>query len=294
MTGATERPMPAAAARAEWVEHRFFKYRGCAPDPSNGRVLAARPDLPVDTHFPADRDGHEPQSVRVAREAAALELCLNCPVMVACDRYANSVTPDGRLAQPDGVWGGRLAKERREAFKARRHRVAVAAPDEQLQTTQKHAVLLALAMCPDGSAESVAAAAGVDARTANWQRSRLVTQLNLSKATATRAELLSEAVRRGLLDASLVVADDGTVPAWSPVTVAHAPATPLDAEGARAGQSASSPAGSPEAQSRTAAPARRRRFHAVEGQLALWDPDPSDGLALVHPLFPADRLETAA
>src|ERR1044072_8675222 len=191
-----DKPRSAAAARAAWAEHRFFKYRGCAPDPSNPRVLAARPDLPVDTHHPADRDGPEPQADLMAREAAAVELCLGCPVMVACDRYANSVTPDGRLAQPDGVWGGRLAKGRREAFKQNRHRVAAPAPDGQLRTSQKHAVLLALAMCPDGRAESVAAAAGVDARTANWQRSRLVTQLNLSKATATRMELLGEAVRR--------------------------------------------------------------------------------------------------
>lgn len=292
MGTADDQPMSAAAARAVWVEHRHFKYRGCAPDPSNGRVLAARPDLPVDTHFPADRDGHEPQSVRVAREAAAVELCLGCPVMVACDRYANSVTPDGRLAQPDGVWGGRLAKERREAFAARRHKV-VAAPELVVLTDQQCAVLLALAMCPGGSAESVAAAAGMDVRTANWQRSRLVTLLNLSKASATRRELLAEAVRRGLLDASLVVADDGSVPAWSPVTVAHAPVASVDAEGAPAGQAASSAAGVPEVQGRAAAPARRRRFHAVEGQLALWDPDPSDGLATVHPLFPAAPLGVA-
>jgi len=214
--GTIERPMSAAAARAAWAEHRFFKYRGCAPDPSNPQVLAARPDLPVDTHHPADRDGQEPKAQRVAREEAAIELCLNCPVMVACDRYANSVTPEGKLAQPVGVWGGRLAKERREAFAKVQHEVAAAAPDEQLQTDQKRDVLLALAMCADGDASAVAAAAGVPVRTANWQRSRLVTQFNLNKASATRRELLAEAVRRGLLDASVVVADDGSVPAWSP------------------------------------------------------------------------------
>jgi hypothetical protein len=214
--GTDERPMSAAAARAVWAEHRFFKYRGCAPDPVNPRVLAADPGLPVDTHFPADRDGQEPKVVREAREAAAVELCLGCPVMVECDRYANSVTAEGRLAQPDGVWGGRLAKERREAFAARRHEVAQAAPDVQVRTDQKRDVLLALAMCPDGDAGAVAAAAGVPVRTANWQRSRLVTQFNLNKASATRRELLAEAVRRGLLDAAVVVADDGSVPAWSP------------------------------------------------------------------------------
>ena len=281
---ADDKPMSAAAARAEWVEHRHFKYRGCAPHPDNPRVLAARPDLPVDTHHPADRDGPEPQADRIAREDAAVELCLNCPVMVQCDRYANSVTPDGRLAQSDGVWGGRLPKERREAFKQYRHRVAAPAPDGQLRTDQKHAVLLALAMCPDGSAQSVAAAAGVPARTANWQRSRLVTQLNLNKSTATRMQLLAEAVRRGLLDASLVVADDGTVPAWSPTTAAaaHAPVP------------ARRPAAAPSAAVSVPGPRRGRRFSAVDGQLALWEPDRPDDLAPVHSLFPAKPLEAAA
>jgi len=285
--GTVEKPMSSAAARTEWAEHRFFKYRGCAPDPVDPRVLAARPDLSVDTHSGADRDGQEPRADRVAREEAAVELCLGCPVMVACDRYANSVTPDGRLAQPDGVWGGRLAKERREAFKRVQHVVAAAAPDEQVKTDQKRDVLLALAMCPDGSAVSVAVAAGVPVRTANWQRSRLVTQFNLSKASATRMELLSEAVRRGLLDADVVVADDGSVPAWSPIPASASAAAP--AEGAVV--SAVEPSGGQEPV-RAVSP-RRGRFDAVDGQLPLWDPDRPE-LAPVHPLFPADRLETAA
>jgi hypothetical protein len=254
MTGAIEKPMSSAAAEAAWRGHRFFRYRGCAPDPANPQVLAARPDLSVDTHLGADRDGQEPKAQRVAREEAAVELCVNCPVMVACDRYANSVTPDGRLAQPDGVWGGRLAKERREAFAARRHVVAAAAPDEQVKTDQKRDVLLALAMCPDGSAVSVAVAAGVPVRTANWQRSRLVTQFNLSKASATRMQLLSEAVRRGLLDAGVVVADDGSVPAWSP-----------------AGPSPSAPV-----------------------QLSLWQAAPEPSEAVVHPLPSNQPMEAAA
>jgi hypothetical protein len=236
MTGTTDRPMSAAAAEKAWREHRFYKYAGCTPHPDNPRVLAARPDLPVDTHHPQDRDGQEPQADRVRREAAAVELCLNCPVMVQCDAYANSVTPEGRLAQPDGVWAGRLAKERRQMFAARRHEVARAAPDVQLQTDQKRDVLLALAMCADGDAGAVAAAAGVPVRTANWQRSRLVTQFNLEKASATRRELLAVAVRRGLLDASVVVADDGSVPAWSPATV-HPPVAAAGRE-PRAGVSA--------------------------------------------------------
>jgi hypothetical protein len=51
------------------------------------------------------------------------------------------------------------------------------------------------------------------------------------------------------------------------------------------------PAGGPEPV-RAVSP-RRGRFDAVDGQLPLWDPDRPE-LAPVHPLFPADRLETAA
>lgn len=295
MTGAIGKPMSAQAAETAWREHRHFKYRGCAPDPSNPRVLAARPDLPVDTHVPADRDGAEPQADRVAREAEAIELCVGCPVMVACDRYANSVTAEGKLAQPDGVWGGRLARERRAAFAKVQHEVAVATPDEQLQTDQKRDVLLALAMCADGDAESVAAAAGVPVRTANWQRSRLVTQFKLNKASATRAELLAEAVRRGLLDASVVVADDGSVPAWSPAAPSQAPSVAVDAGSARVGEPAARAACPAGPGSSGAAPVPRRgRFGAVDGQLALWDPDRPGDLAPVHPLFPAAPLEAAA
>ncbi|MFD9004485.1 WhiB family transcriptional regulator [Streptomyces sp. NPDC059582] len=291
MTGTAGKPISTAAALEAWQSHRHFKYRACAPDPSNPRVLAARPDLSVNTHVPADRDGAEPQAERVAREQAAVELCLGCPVMVLCDAYATSVTPDGRLAQPDGVWGGRLARERRAAFAESRHEVTVAAPDSQLRTDQKQDVLLALAMCADGDAESVAAAAGVDVRTANWQRSRLVTQLNLVKGKATRAQLLAEAVRRGLLDASLVVVDDGqvlavpvSVKSGKPMQLGLWPAKRSSAVGRAAGRR---PVG------RGPRPVSlRSRFTAVPGQgdLAV----AGSGLADVRSLFPATRLEAAA
>jgi hypothetical protein len=176
--------------------------------------MAGNPSLPIGAHHAPDVDGGEPQAVRRAREDAAIEVCLSCPVMVLCDAYASSVTVDGKLAEPDGVWGGRRALERHRAFIKTRHQVAAAAPVAQVRTPQKQAVLKALAVHTD--AEKVAAAAGVDLRTANWQRSRLVTQLNLEKGSATRRELLAEAVRRGLLDAGLVVSDDGTVPAVPP------------------------------------------------------------------------------
>jgi hypothetical protein len=186
--------------------------------------MAGNPSLPVGAHHGPDLDGAEPQRVRVAREDAAIEVCLGCPVMVQCDAYANSVTADGRLAEPDGIWGGRRALERHRAFIRTRHEVAAAAPTRLVQTPQKVAVLRALAAHIEPQA--VADAAGVDLRTANWQRSRLVTQFSLSKEKASRRELLAEAVRRGLLDAGLVVADDGTVPAVPPPAPAPAPSVP--------------------------------------------------------------------
>jgi hypothetical protein len=294
----TAQPMSVTATRDAWVEHRFFKYRGCAPDPTDLRRLAADPTLPVDTHHPVDRDGAEPQPERIAREDAAIELCLNCPVMVLCDRYANTITTDGKLAEPDGVWGGRRALERHRAFIGQRHQVAAAAPDTRFRTPQKQAVLQALAAFTDPY--DVAAWAGMDLRTANWQRSVLVTLLNLNKATATRRELLAEAVRRDLLDAATVVDDDGTVPAVPAPVSAHTPAPGPDtvarrpelpatagavvAVGPRLTLPAPRPGRAAPPASRTqhllhetgpARRARRGRFTAVTGQLTLDDALPS-------------------
>ncbi len=203
--------------RQAWEEHPHFRYRGCAPDPDEPGQAAGDPSLSLDAWHGEDRDGSEPQRERLARDAAAVEVCLNCPVMVQCAAYANSVVSEGgkaRLAEPDGIWGGELALERHRAFIRRRHEVAVPAPARQMRTPQRLRVLEALAV--HVTAEAVAQAAGVDVRTANWQRSRLVTQLNLDKETATRAQLLKAAVDRGLLDTGQVVVDDGSVPAVPP------------------------------------------------------------------------------
>ena len=209
--------MDSKALKQVWEEHPHFRYRGCAPDADVPGMAAGDPSLSLDAWHGEDRDGSEPQRDRLAREQAAVEVCLGCPVMVQCAAYANSVVvEDGkaRLAEPDGIWGGELALERHRAFIRRRHEIAVPAPARQMRTPQRLRVLEALAV--HESPEAVAEAAGVDVRTANWQRSRLVTQLNLDKESATRAELLEAAVERGLLDASVVVGDDGRVPAVPP------------------------------------------------------------------------------
>jgi hypothetical protein len=216
-------------AYVEWTEHRFFRYRGCAPDPDapglavgsagvDGQGRAVR--VPVDAWLGEDRDGGEPQKVREARQAAAVEVCLGCPVMVQCDAYASTLTPDGRLVEPEGIRGGRTALERHRALiKARQAepvRAPRPAPDRLLDTKQKRDVLAALAVCWE-PVEVMVAAGMPDVRTANWQRSALVRLLGLPK-TATRMQVLEAARARGRLDGVVVVADDGTVPAIPPAT----------------------------------------------------------------------------
>jgi hypothetical protein len=302
------------ALREAWVEHRFYKYRGCAPAPDNPRRMAGNPDLPVGAHHAPDVDGGEPQDVRIAREDAAIEVCLNCPVMVACDLYANSVTRDGRLAEPDGVWGGRRALERHRAFIATRHQVvAAAASDRALRTPQKLAVLAALAVETDPYA--VARAAGMDVRTANWQRSKLTTLLGLPR-DASRGELLEAARGRGLLEDVTVVADDGSVPAVPPPTrmpaddqapapapvVAAAPApvsgpSPAAVPGCAPAPCSGGPEVEPVGPLRLHAP-RRDRFAAVHGQLTLDDAlapgSTGPDVAPVIPLFPHHACLEAA
>lgn len=240
MTGTA--PIQPAKAYELFTEHPRFKYRGCAPDADDPTRAAGDLSLPQNAWITEDRDGAEPQKDRLAREAATIEVCLGCPVMVQCDAYASSVVgsgPSSRLAEPRGVWGGRTALERHRRFISQRHEATVersregvgldgvgqgpavvpaASPDAvgrgDVCTEQQRAVLAALARCTD--AEAVAVAAGMDLRTANWQRSRLVTLVGLDKTRTTRAQLLAAAVEQGLLDAALVVEDDGSVPAVPP------------------------------------------------------------------------------
>ncbi|MFM9373309.1 WhiB family transcriptional regulator [Streptomyces sp. Da 82-17] len=192
------------------VEHRHYRYRSCAPDADDPTRAAGDLSVPVTAWEEPDLDGGEPQKVRAAREATAKRVCAACPVLEVCRAYANSVTADGKLAEPYSVRGGQTALERHKQLVATRHQLVGPAPDEQLQTRQKRAVLRALAAHTDPA--EVAAAAGMDVRTANWQRARLVRLLNLPK-TATRGALLAAAAERGLLEGLDVVADDGSVPA---------------------------------------------------------------------------------
>jgi hypothetical protein len=222
--------------RREWVIHPHFKYRGCAPDPDDPLRMAGDPSLPVGAHHGPDAFLPEGQRERRAREERAIEVCLNCPVMVACDLYASSVGADGKLAEPEGVWGGRRAVERRKALIAARHAVA-AAPNRLFETAQKRAVLRALAVCWDPFEVAAEASrllalwgegpgGGMDVRTANWQRSSLVRLLGLPK-DVSRMRALAVARERGLLEDVDLVVDDGTVPSVPPPTKTAGLAEPL-------------------------------------------------------------------
>jgi len=200
------------ALRLALTEHRFYKYRGCAPHPDDGSRAAGDPSLGVDAWCSPNVEGGESQRERAAREAAVKGVCGRCPVMAQCAAYASSVTAEGRLAEPDGVWGGRTALERhRELIRARCAEDLVPAPDRLFRTPQKQAVLAALAVCWEPC--EVAWRAGMpDVRTANWQRSQLVRLLGLPKS-ASRMRVLEAARVRGLLEGVRVVPDDGSVPA---------------------------------------------------------------------------------
>lgn len=200
----------------EWLEHRFFRYRGCAPDLDDPLRMAGDPSLHVGAHDAPDAFAPESQKERTAREEKAKAVCRACPVMDACGAYASSVTPEGKLAQPQGVWGGRRALERHKAL-IKKRAAAAAAPASRFETEQKQAVLRALAVCWEPFEVAAAAGLGDDVRKANWQRSKLVSLLGLPK-DVSRMRALAVAQERGLLDGVAVVADDGSVPAIPPAT----------------------------------------------------------------------------
>ncbi|MGW0948459.1 hypothetical protein ACWD4O_38715 [Streptomyces sp. NPDC002623] len=293
MTQTTTR-LDAATASREFTEHRRFRYRGCAPDVDQPHLAAGDLTVPVTAWQAPDLDGGEDPEARKAREQAAVDVCMGCPVMVQCDAYGASVTPDGKLAEPYAVLGGRTMLERHRAFVAYKKAIAqpvVPAPDRQLHTEQKTDVLRALAC--HTTPEAVAEAAGTDVRTANWQRSILVTKLGLAKP-ATRMQLLHAAAERGLLDGVDVVDDDGTVPA-----VPKPPARPR-----RPRQTTPNPKTllsvvrlpEPGPYEPARVPAlRRERFTRIEGQLTIDDLDQGDGPnALVTELPVRARVLEAA
>ncbi|MDX3232923.1 WhiB family transcriptional regulator [Streptomyces sp. ME19-01-6] len=211
--------MDSLKARALLTEHRHYRYRGCAPVPASvadfpGQALGD-PQLHIDAWGTVDRpdDDPEPQKKRIARERTAIAVCEACPVLAACRVYANSETPDGHLAEPDGIWGGQRSLDRHRALIKRRQADTTRPPAAVLaeaRTDQKQALLAALARETDE--ELVAYRAGMDVRTANWHRSLLCGLLGLDKDTASREELLGAARRFGVLPERVRIRPDGRWP----------------------------------------------------------------------------------
>lgn len=207
----TQKRLDPKTAQQELTDHPYYKYRGCGPDADDPRLAAGDNRLLVDAWQAPDVDGGEDQEERAARVHAAKAVCGRCPVLAACAVYGASVTAEGKLAERHSILGARTALERTKALVEERQVVPVVvepAPDEQLRTGQKLAILRALVRFE--AAEDVAAAAGLDLRTANWQRARLVTQLGLPKS-ASRREVLEAAAARGLLEGEGGGGGDGVV-----------------------------------------------------------------------------------
>ncbi|KAF0646594.1 MULTISPECIES: WhiB family transcriptional regulator [Streptomyces] len=217
--------MTATSPAAAWrtlTDHPHYRYRGCQPDPEQPARAAGDPDLSINAWLPYTGDGQENQADRHARERAAIVVCGFCPVKAACLAYATTLTADGLLAEPEGIWGGLRALERHRALIASRTHttspVACADAGQQptaeklaeARTPAKTAVLRALARHTDP--DLVAAAAGLDVRTANWHRSALVSLLGLDKETTTREQLLHAAVAYGLLPDTVRIVPDGRWP----------------------------------------------------------------------------------
>lgn len=216
MNPSTAHTTTPAAARQALTEHPRYHYRGCAPDMDEPTQAAGNLDLSVDAWSAPDADGGEPQRDRIAREKAAIEVCLDCPVMVQCLTYASSYTVDPatnavHLTEPEGIWGGTRALERHRQLIASRVQTEPSTQTlSEARTPQKQAVLVALA--GELYETRVAAAAGMDVRTANWHRSALCTLLGLKKETASRDDLLAAAIQHDLLPAGTRVVWDGLWP----------------------------------------------------------------------------------
>lgn len=267
----------AGEAHQQFTGHRFYRYRGCAPDPDQPTQAAGDPNLSWRAWEAPDVDGGEDQAARLRREAAAKAVCRRCPVQQACLTYGTSTNPEGRIAVEHGILGGATMLERHRMFIRQRQATLdeeqAAAADRRLRTAQKLAVLRALAAHTDPY--EVARAAGVDVRTANWQRSACCTLLGLDKLKATRSELLAAARDRGLLTDVTIAPGDKDVPAVPPPgttpIAAIGPATAAAVPAPRQAPTGTDPAHDdvpPARGPRIPAP-HRGRFHAIDGQLSL-------------------------
>ncbi|MFD7922581.1 WhiB family transcriptional regulator [Streptomyces sp. NPDC059740] len=207
--------MTAATLHRQLTDHRHYAYRACAPDPDHPGRAQGDLTVPVNAWLPHTDDDTEAPSARHAREKRAAAVCAGCPVLDACRTYALAETPEGKLTEPEGVWGGLRPLERHRDLIARR--TATPAPGgvteaslAECRTPQKQALLRALARETDE--ELVAYRADMDVRTANWHRSILCGLLRLNKDTTTRSDLLAAARRYGVIPADARIRPEGRWP----------------------------------------------------------------------------------
>jgi hypothetical protein len=205
--------LTAATARRQLEEHRYWRYRGCAPDLDQPDRAQGDLDVSIDAWGPVTADGGESPSERNARQQRVIAVCAACPVLAECRTYGLAETADGKLAEPEGVLGGMTALERHRDLIARRRDAAPVVDGarlEECRTAQKQALLRSLARETDE--ELVAYRAGMDVRTSNWHRSLLCGLLGLDKERATRQELLERARELGVLPAGVRIVPDGKWP----------------------------------------------------------------------------------
>lgn len=185
-------------ARTRLESHRWWPYRACAESPDVPGVSAADETVPLTAWLNSDT---ETQDERHRREYAALRLCAGCPIRQECLTYA--------LAhEPQNIWGGMTAYQRRELLLDRRRAAVPAATPRRIPVTNLDLRVLR-ALAQHRSQRAVARSAGMTVTRANWHRSRIVTFLGLDPRVVTRGGLLRAAHSAGLIPAGAPWVDDG-------------------------------------------------------------------------------------
>lgn len=150
----------------------------------------------------------EPQTARAARQAQAIALCHQCPVLEACRDYA--LGGDGWWEQ-HGIWGGMTARSREKTRTRVRAKAARAAGPWAPTTEQQQLVLAAVCRWDPGVDEdAICAATGLDPRTVRWQYAAMATLMGLDRQECTYEEWTAAAARtRAVLDLDQVLAAAG-------------------------------------------------------------------------------------
>ena len=107
----TRLPSTARGAYRALTDHKYYRYRGCAPDPDQPDRAAGNPDVPLNAWLPHTGDGAEEQRDRIDRERAAIAVCEACPVRALCAEYACTET-DGHASHTEMAARSRSMRSR--------------------------------------------------------------------------------------------------------------------------------------------------------------------------------------